>query len=1034
MKIFKILSASLVLWLSFVGCQDELDVSVAKDTKVARTLIEVSDVNSSSKCSLGGKLITIGLDNNFNELIEEDEIKSKDYICNVKDGLDGKDGVDGQKGNDGSDGEDGQNGVKGETGSDGEDGATGQTGSDGKDGRKGSIGKSGLNGINALVRLDKLLAGGECRFGGTKINSGLDTNKNKVLDDAEITQTLSVCISSKNIVEGRFGKNAVEGLEYVCSSKDFKGVTDEEGDYVCLNGDDVNFSLGNISLGATHSSDETINAYSLYPNSTKLTLNVEQLLLSLDDDQDDKNGISIDSNLVNSLKELNLEINASDFDTQVASVLNDFPSNTDALNVLDNELKDLGKKVIGDLVFYKSGKYGKEPFIYTPYGLSLVKDINTEPKSEYVTSMTYMDSYMYYSLQNGNGSILYRSDTKTGVVTKIASSSYRIKNLTSHNKLLYMIINDGMYTNNGYSSKLVKFKSQATKIRNFTIIDNLFYLNGYDKARGYEPWISDGISKTNLIADLNSTDSSSPSNFVKFKDKIYFFANYHTVFKHDFNRQLEVWNIDKSLKATKLKFAFEGQPKQIVASDTHLLIRTIIATYSYDGKTVKTLTHYDFGNFYPQVAVKNNVFYFDAYGANTKYLYKSDGSENNLSVVLELDNMYGSKLKLSVLNHDLHVFQDDLHNGVGFNYWRVNTNTFNVEESYNVADKRFYDTKIGGNKLYYSTQKGIYTLDGGENVLVNKYNANSFGSIYYVPKFIKIKDKTYFSVMNNNIEELWISDGSSEGTKLIKKLSNNVVDFSYIDETILFSYSFGEENIYKVDAKSADVKLIKNDFEQYKFASKLVNFKNRVYFSAKNSNNKLGVYSTDAKKVEKIYTSNLSNIKNLISSDDYLYFISEGSGNINIFRSSGEKDDARSLKHSFQYIRSMVVLNNELYALAKVYESEYKLYKLNKSTLTFSKIPFYHDLPNGIDNVYVHNSKMYLVTNLGALYKLNFENTLATKEKVVYVDESKYKSFIINFLDYSDTKLYFYANISENGKHSKDVTVCIDDNNITIIE
>ena len=44
-----------------------------------------------------------------------------------------------------------------------------------------------------LVRRDPLPAGATCKYGGTAVRSGVDTNRNGTLDDVEITQTAYVC-------------------------------------------------------------------------------------------------------------------------------------------------------------------------------------------------------------------------------------------------------------------------------------------------------------------------------------------------------------------------------------------------------------------------------------------------------------------------------------------------------------------------------------------------------------------------------------------------------------------------------------------------------------------------------------------------------------------------------------------------------------------------------------------------------------------------------------------------------------------------
>ena len=61
--------------------------------------------------------------------------------------------------------------------------------------KSGSSATPATNGLNALIKTTVESAGANCTTGGTKIEVGLDTNKNGVLDDSEVnaTQTKYVC-------------------------------------------------------------------------------------------------------------------------------------------------------------------------------------------------------------------------------------------------------------------------------------------------------------------------------------------------------------------------------------------------------------------------------------------------------------------------------------------------------------------------------------------------------------------------------------------------------------------------------------------------------------------------------------------------------------------------------------------------------------------------------------------------------------------------------------------------------------------------
>ena len=122
-------------------------------------------------------------------------------------GLIGAQGVQGVAGPSGASGPAGAQGPIGLTGATGPQGIQGQAGNDGAAGPQGTIGltgpigvtgpagANGTSGLNALIKTTTESAGANCVNGGTKIETGLDTNGNGILDVGEVnvSQTKYVC-------------------------------------------------------------------------------------------------------------------------------------------------------------------------------------------------------------------------------------------------------------------------------------------------------------------------------------------------------------------------------------------------------------------------------------------------------------------------------------------------------------------------------------------------------------------------------------------------------------------------------------------------------------------------------------------------------------------------------------------------------------------------------------------------------------------------------------------------------------------------
>ena len=170
-----------------------------------------SDVGSN--CANGGTRMDFGLDANDNNLLDNAEILSTRYVCNGADGQNGQDGTNGTNASikttsfTGAQNGCSNGGVKVEVLVDGVV-QTAQTRyiCNGTNGNDGQDGKDGQNGYNALVAIANADAA-HCANGGTRMDFGLDTNNNGILNTAEVLSTRYVC----NGADGQDGQNGQDG-------------------------------------------------------------------------------------------------------------------------------------------------------------------------------------------------------------------------------------------------------------------------------------------------------------------------------------------------------------------------------------------------------------------------------------------------------------------------------------------------------------------------------------------------------------------------------------------------------------------------------------------------------------------------------------------------------------------------------------------------------------------------------------------------------------------------------------------------------
>lgn len=115
------------------------------------SLIESTDEVLASECVNGGIKLTSGLDENNNSMLDPDEIKLIELVCN---------------------------------------------------------GLNGLDGVNSLIATTIEAAGANCASGGARFDSGLDSNYNGVLDQNEIDSSEYLCHGS----QGLQGDEGASGL------------------------------------------------------------------------------------------------------------------------------------------------------------------------------------------------------------------------------------------------------------------------------------------------------------------------------------------------------------------------------------------------------------------------------------------------------------------------------------------------------------------------------------------------------------------------------------------------------------------------------------------------------------------------------------------------------------------------------------------------------------------------------------------------------------------------------------------------------
>lgn len=174
---------------------DILDASEIQTTKYicngmngSNSLASLISEPAGPNCTTGGYKINTGIDLNNNNILDANEIVNSQYICN---GLTGNNSlvalVTEPVGQNCSNG-----GYKVNTGIDAnKNGILEAT-----EIQNTTYICNGNNGLNYLIAVKAEAAGVNCAFGGYSFNTGIDINKNGILDAGEITSTVYICNNS----------------------------------------------------------------------------------------------------------------------------------------------------------------------------------------------------------------------------------------------------------------------------------------------------------------------------------------------------------------------------------------------------------------------------------------------------------------------------------------------------------------------------------------------------------------------------------------------------------------------------------------------------------------------------------------------------------------------------------------------------------------------------------------------------------------------------------------------------------------------
>ena len=401
-------------------------------------------------------------------------------------------------------------------------------------------------------------------------------------------------------------------------------------------------------------------------------------------------------------------------------------------------------------------------------------------------------------------------------------------------------------------------------------INGIYYFAADDGIHGIELWKSDGTeSGTVMVKDINPDGSAAPAMYHVLNDLLYFVAN-------DGTHGEEIWRSDGTEAGTYML-------KDVAAGTT-------------SGVT----------EFTEMEVVENFVFFSLDDGVHGNELWRTDGTE--AGTILVKDMVEGSAP--STPGH--------LYNWNGILYYAASSSDDNAGEELYRTDgteegtyllKNIYNGIVGstpdrftaaGNFLYFIANDGthgneLWRTDGTEagTHLVADIREGIYTPFEYDFELYPIGDQLLFvaSLDNDTEADLWVTDGTSEGTQRIYEYSDIVgvfvpTDFQLFQDEVYFIANdvFTEEDgVWKTDGTAEGTQFVTDFTGSTSEEVDLVflPYEDRLFHVDRRSSNGYELWEIDAETeeatlVEDIYPGFGSSYPgNLIITNDKLFFAAD---------------------------------------------------------------------------------------------------------------------------------------------------------------
>lgn len=549
----------------------------------------------------------------------------------------------------------------------------------------------------------------------------------------------------------------------------------------------------------------------------------------------------------------------------------------------------------------------------TPAGTRMVKDFLSGAEDEGPIQLTELNGILYFLATNGNGRELWRSDgTEIGtyVVKQTAVGWNGVYGLVKGNEKLFfkghtsehgdeLWVSDGSETGTHELKDINPGVASGIKIAEHGILgcaEGVFFI-GDDGTNGNELWISDGTeSGTVMVTDFflgNESGSISLTESALVNGRL-FFPRYMGT---------ELWSAGPA-GATFVKtlsfprnFSKFGNNFIFTARNEAQGEDLWISDGSPAGTIkVKTLRDNAAAPISKMKEINGKVYFATDNGISGLEPWVTDGTPEGTHQLIDLVEGSGSSFPDDFILFRDQVLFSGLKTGYGQELFREDGSLVKIVQQRTGPSIPWALHNFQGDLLFYDFNQRFYKTDGTEDGTIEITN-----NLTAQPSsFVEVNGRAFFIGGPNYAGDLYVTDGTNEGTQLFFDLNPQYYSFPIVHNNFL--YFCNGHHLYKSDGTPEGTHLVK---ELPDDARVLISSGEYVYFSVNAE-----LWRTDGTEAGTQVIKNVASTPSrMTSSGNSLYFHTNSDGNVLLWKSDGTEPGTISLK-SFPNSTAWATNNN----------------------------------------------------------------------------------------------------------------------------